>query len=215
MRRLFPVAMLFGAVSSHAFAEDQSVGARIGMLGIGVEYSYRLSDRIAIRGGLNGASFGFDDTESGIAYDFNLDFDSLSVGVDLHPLKGPFRVSVGALRNSSAIAASSTPIQPIDIGGTVYQPADVGSLLGSIAFDGTAPFLSVGWDFRFDKKLGMTFELGVVDQGGPVVTLEATGPIASDVQFMQDVATERLELEDAFADLDLYPFAMLGMAFRF
>ena len=215
MRRLIYTTLMLIICSPPVLGQDQSVGARIGGLGVGVDYSYRLSDRIAVRGGLNSWGLDFTDFEAGIEYDFSLDLDSVYVGVDFHPMKGPFRVSIGILRNDNALHAIRTPTVPLTIGSSIYQPSDIGSLIGSVTFDRTAPLASVGWDFRYEKKLGMTLELGIVDQGSPIIALGATGLIASDPQFMQDVTQERIELEDAFADVDFYPYVMLGMAFRF
>jgi hypothetical protein len=198
-----------------ASAEDHAVGARLGLLGIGVEYSYRLNDRILIRGGLNGSGYSFDETESGIAYAFDLDFDSLSVGVDFHPLKNAFRVSAGLLQNDSGLTAIGIAAQSFTIGDTIYQPADVGTLSGRIGFDGTAPFFAVGWDWLREKKVGFALDIGILDQGPPTVVLSASGPIASDPDFASDLAAERAELQQSLDDLDIYPYAMFGVVFRF
>jgi hypothetical protein len=215
MRRHFGLMVLAAAASSPAWAEDHAVGIRAGLLGIGVEYAYRLSDRISIRGGLNGSGLDFDDTEAGIDYSFDLDFDSVAVGVDVYPLKGAFRVSAGLLRNDSSLAATSRATESITIGDTVYQPADVGTVRGSVGFDGTAPYVGIGWDWLREKKVGLTLELGVVKQGAPGVSLTADGPIADDPGFAEDLAVEESELEGALGDFDAYPYAMFGLALRF
>ncbi len=44
----------------------------------------------AFRGGINGSEIGFDDEESGIAYDFDFVWDSLLLAVDFHPLSTCF-----------------------------------------------------------------------------------------------------------------------------
>ena len=202
-------------VALPVLAEDHAIGVRAGLLGIGVDYSYRLTDRIAVRGGLNGSSYSFSDTESGIDYAFSLDFDSVSVGVDIHPLKGKFRVSTGFLQNDSGLSARSQVAQTFDIGGTVYQAVDVGTLSGRIGFDSTAPFLSVGFDWLHDKKVGVAFDLGLLSQGAPKVSLSANGPIASDPGFIADLEAERVDLQLELDDLDLYPFAAFGIVVRF
>ena len=66
-----------------------------------------------------------------------------------------------------------------------------------------------------EKSFGVTLDLGVISQGSPGVTLSADGPILGDPQFIQDIATEELQLEDDLDDFDLYPFASLGFIFRF
>jgi hypothetical protein len=199
-----------------ALAQDHAVGARIGMLGLGVEYSYRVTERIAVRGGLNTSGYSFEETESGIDYDFDLDFDSLSIGVDVHPMQGAFRVSAGLLRNDSALSAQGIGSGGSYTIGDMTYPADqVGSLRGRVGFDDTAPYIAVGWDFLRGKRVGMSLDLGVVDQGAPIVSLSIDGPIGDDPDFQADLAAEVAELQASLDDLDVYPYVMFGVVFRF
>jgi hypothetical protein len=215
MRYLLGLVTFGLVVSTEAAAENHAIGGRVGLLGVGVEYSYRLNDRITVRGGLNGSGLSFDETESGIAYTFDLDFDSLYAGVDIHPLKGKFRVSVGALQNDNGLSATGLLVQNVTVGDTTYQASDVGSLYGRIGFDSMAPYLGFGWDWLHDKKVGLALDIGVLSQGSPTVTLGATGPIADNPDFIEDLATERAELQQSLDDLDLYPYAMFGFVVRF
>jgi len=215
MRRLIVLLTVLAAGSVPALAQDHAVGARIGLLGIGVDYAYRVNDLISVRGGVNGSGYSFDETESGIDYGFDLDFDSMSLGVDVHPFTGAFRVSAGLLNNDSGLSATGAPAGSYTVGDTTYPADEVGTLFGRIGFDGTAPWVAVGWDWLRDKKLGLALELGIVDQGPPIVALGASGPIASDPGFMADIAAERAELQESLDDLDLYPYAMFGFVFRF
>lgn len=215
MRVLLIPALALAVISSAARAEDHALGARVGLLGAGVEYSYRLTDRLTIRSGLNAASTSFGASEAGIDYDFELSFDSLSVGLDLHPLKGKFRVSLGAMRNDNSLSARSTLAQIITVGGTNYSGDEVGTLRGRIGFDGTAPYLGVGWDWFRNMKVGFGLDVGILSQGSPIVTLSADGPIADDLNFLLDLEQEELELEADLDGFDAYPYMMLGVAFRF
>lgn len=212
--RLIVGAIALG-LAPHALAEQHSVGAKIGLLGLGVEYAYRVNDLITVRGGINGASYTFDDTKSAIDYELKLDFDSLSVGVDFHPMKGAFRLSLGALQNDNSIVAQSNPTQSFNVGGTTYTAAEVGTLRGAIEFDSFAPYAAIGWDFMRDRAFGVSLDLGLVSQGAPTVSLTASGPILGDPQFADDLATEQRELQSSLDDFDLYPFANLGFIFRF
>jgi len=114
-----------------AWAGDNAVGIKTGALGLGVEYTRNLSERWAIRGGLNGSRLGFDGEESGIDYQFDVVWDSLSVGVDLHPLKSPFRLTAGILRNANGLNGESRPASNVTIGNTSYTPAQVCSVIST------------------------------------------------------------------------------------
>ena len=197
------------------WADGHAVGLKVGALGFGAEYTHELTERIAVRGALYGAELGFDVEESGIDYDADVVWDSLSAGVDFHPLKSALRLSVGLLKNDNGLDLVSRPTNNITIGDDTYTPADVGSLLGSVRFDDTATMLGIGWDWSRDKRLfGMSLDLGVVDQGDPVVMLRGTGPLLGDPQFQQDIDAEIADLEDEL-DLDVVPFLTLGFQFRF
>lgn len=202
-------------IAAPASAAEHAVAAKLGMLGLGAEYSYGISDRLAVRVGLNGSSFGYDATESGIAYSFDLKWDSLSVAADFHPTKGAFRLSGGLLRNDNQLRATSTPTDNVMIGDTSYTPAEVGTLAATIDFGHTAPFVSVGWDWSRNKHFGTSLDLGVVSQGSPHVSMVASGTLLGDPQFAADVRTETAQLEDSLSGLHLVPFATLGFVFRF
>jgi hypothetical protein len=199
-----------------ALADGHAVGLKVGAFGLGAEYTYQLTERLSVRGALYGSEMGFDGEESDIEYDFNVVWDSLSAGVDFHPLKSPLRLSVGLLKNDNALELTSRLAGNVDVGGTTYTPAEVGTLSGSLRFDDTATYAGMGWDWSRDKsKFGMSLDLGVVAQGDAVVNLTASGTLLGDPAFEQDILDEEIELTDSASDLDLVPYLTVGFQFRF
>lgn len=197
------------------WADGQSVGLKVGALGLGVEFTHALTERIAVRGALYGSELGFDVEESGIDYDADVVWDSISAGVDFHPLKSALRLSAGLLKNDNRLDLVSRPTSNVTVGNTTYTPAEVGTLEGSVGFDDTATFVGVGWDWSRDKRLfGMSLDLGLVHQGDPAVGLRGTGQLLGDPAFQQDIDAEIAELESQL-DLDVIPFLTLGFQFRF
>jgi len=216
MLRTVLLGICLAAPSGYAFAEGQAIGLKVGALGLGVEYTYELNDRVAFRGGINGSQFGFHGDEGGIDYDFDVVWDSVSAAVDFHPLKTAFRVTGGFLKNDNRLKAASTPGGDITVGNTTYTPDEVGTLKGNIGFDGLAKFVGVGWDWSRGKRLfGMAFDIGLLDQGSPAVTLRGNGTLLGDPMFEQDVRDEEAELRDDLGGLELVPYASLGFMFRF
>lgn len=211
--------LLLGALvpfASPALAEDHAIGLKLGALGLGVEYSYSFTDRLAVRASLNGSELGFDDEEGGIEYDFDLVWDSLTLGLDVHPMASPFRVSVGMIRNDNRLDAVSRPTQNVTVGNTTYTPAEVGTLIGRVGPDDTATYVSVGWDWsRKSRGFGMAFDIGFVDHGKVDVTLRGTGTLLGDPQFQQDIEAEVADFRDSLDVPDVVPFATLGFQFRF
>ncbi len=215
MRAAIVVLALLPA--AEALAEGHALAVRVGALGVGPEYTYELNDRVAFRGGIYGSQVGFDDEQSGIDYEFDVVWDSVAVGVDFHPLTTALRLSAGLLKNDNGLRAFARPTSNQTIGDTTYTPAQIGTLRGSIGFDDTAPFLGLGWDWSRDKRIfGMSFDIGVLDQGQPFVTLTGNGTLLGDPAFEQDINAEEAELQHSLGDdVDIVPYMSLGFVFRF
>jgi hypothetical protein len=213
---LCAIVVWVGGGHAAAHAEGHAIAAKAGFLGLGVEYAYSFHERFGVRVGWNGSKLGFDAEESGIRYDFDLVWDSLSVAFDFHPTRGPLRVSGGVLRNDNRLEAVARTSDGYTIGGTTYAPDEIGTLSGRVEFDDTAPFVGVGWDWsRQRQRFGVSFDIGVVKQGAPRVALSADGAIAGDPAFSSDIAAEQAELEQSLDDFDVLPYASFGIVFRF
>jgi hypothetical protein len=207
---------LFVLPASAAFADGHAIGLKVGALGLGAEYTYQLSERFSVRGALYGSELGFDGEESGIDYDFDVVWDSLSAGVDFHPMKSPLRLSVGLLKNDNALELTSRLSGNVEVGDTTYTPAEVGTLTGAIGFDDTATYAGLGWDWsRKRQSFGMSLDIGLLDQGDPLVSLQGNGTLLGDPAFQQDIDDEEAELIDSASDLDLVPYLTVGFQFRF
>jgi hypothetical protein len=194
-----------------AWADGHAVGLKVGALGLGAEYTHDLTDRIAVRGAIYGSQLGFDVEESGIDYEADIVWDSIAVGVDFHPLKSPLRLSLGFLKNDNRLELFSRPNGNVTIGNNTYTPAEVGTLEGGVRFDDTARFFGVGWDWsRNKRRFGTSFDIGVIDQGDPTVTLRGTGMLLGDPAFEDDIDAEIAEIE-----VDLVPYVSFGFQFRF
>jgi hypothetical protein len=214
-RRLVLISGL-AMVNVVAFAEDQALAIKGGAFGLGVEYTYDVSERLSIRGGINGSQLGFDADEAGIEYDVDWVWDSLSIAVDFHPRRNALRLTLGVLSNDNGLETASRLSGPVTVGDTTYTSAQVGTLRGTVSFDGTAPFAGVGWDWsRAKRRFGMSLDLGLLSQGSPVLTLSADGGLVGDPAFEADLAAEKLELEESLEDLDVVPYVTLGFVFRF
>ncbi len=200
--------------------EDQSnpyaVSGRISTLGLGVELSRTIASTGAVRLGLNGADYSFDDTTSGVDYDVELDWSSVSLMFDWHPRSQGFRLSAGVLSNANQVLALGKGSSTYDIGGQTFNASDVGTLAAKVEFNEFAPMLSLGWDNAFsDNRVGVSMGVGLVFQGTPEVALTASGVLATDPLFQQELARELADFEADVEDFELYPVASLGLSLRF
>lgn len=200
-----------------ALAQDTGVQGKVGTLGLGLELTHEFTERFGARVGFNAFSYEFDDTHSEIDYEFDLGLSSGSALVDFRPTGGGFRLTGGALMNGNEIDAVASSDNTYDIGGTTYNLSDVGNLNGKIDFDSFAPYLGLGYSTPASASgnLGVTFDVGVAFQGTPGVKMEASGLIADDPTFQQDLAAEEQELQDDLDNFELYPVVSLGLQYRF
>jgi len=198
-------------------AKELSANLKVGTLGIGVEGEYSLNEYFGARLGANYFKYSYDGTDDDVTYDFDLGLKTISALVDLHPAKGGFRLSAGALYNGNELDASAQSSATYDIGNNTYTGAQLGTLKGTIDFNKIAPYLGLGWDTSFGKESGwgFVFDAGVVFQGSPEATLSADGPVSTDPTFQQNLALEEKNLQDDLDSFKIYPLVSLGVCYRF
>jgi hypothetical protein len=77
------------------------------------------------------------------------------------------------------------------------------------------PYLGIGFGNPLGRRIGMMFDLGVGIGDVPTVDLEATGPIAGDPAFADDLEAEEAEFEENIPGLLRYfPILSLAVSFR-
>lgn len=220
------VALSLGTLSVQA--ADVAWSLRASTLGLGLEVTASLTERIAVRVGANGFAFDTDLTESGIDYEADLQLLSVSALVDWHPAANGFRVSAGLLINENELDLTGESDQDeFEIGDTTYTSDNL-RLSGLLDFEPVAPYLGIGWNSTFTKDRGWGFsvDLGVVFQGEPRVTLNGSGravrqsdgfavDAATDPRFQQDLLAEEDNLERELDDFEFYPVVAIGAVYRF
>src|SRR5688572_22043950 len=143
---------------------------------------------------------------------------TLGLGVEVFPMGGAFHLSGGLLVNGNEGTLTARLNQNIDIGGTTYTPDEVGSLLGTVDFRSTAPYLGLGFAGR--GRVALLFDLGVGFTGTPRVDLVGQTPLtgAAKAQFDANVAQELAEVRADIEDksyLKLHPVVALGVKIGF
>lgn len=193
-----------------------AVSGRVGTLGIGADASLGIGPFLGLRAGFNvqpwEPSRDFDDI------DFTLDLASPSfMGlVDLYPLAGGFRLSGGIVHFGSDHELRGEPTAAVDIGGQSYTPEQIGVLSGRFITKQTAPYAGIGFG-RLGGRTGLGFavDLGVAFHGAPEVDLSASGPIATQPLFLENLEAEERNIEDDAESFSIYPVLSIGFVVGF
>lgn len=190
------------------------IGVKATTLGFGPEVGIGIGPRLGFRAGLNVLSMGREFDWDGIGYSVDLKFRTITGLLDLY-LLGPIRLSGGLAINNNKLQLSADPTVSVQIGNTLYQATDVGTITGTIDYSKkTAPYLGLGIGGR--GRIGFILEAGMLFTGSPRLTYTATttltGPAAT--AFQQQVTTETGNVQ---ADLNntsvlkTYPVVGLGL----
>lgn len=191
------------------------VGVKAGTLGIGIEAIWRPIPFMDIRVGANSYDYTYNGQQAGVDYNGTLMLDTVYATGNFHFPLSPFRITAGLFSNGNEFQFASVDSGTFDIGGDTYTLADVGSLTSVVSFEDTAPYLGIGFDFTVFNKVGMNLDLGVLWQGEPVVTMQASGLLANDPTFLAAVEIERQQLADDMSSFKAYPVVSLGFVFNF
>jgi len=210
--------MLLALLSSGAASADDSewgVGIKAGTLGLGLEARWSGLPLVDFRLGANGYTYEDDGSQANVLYDADLDLETFFVTANFHFPLSPFRLTVGAFANGNEFNMVSAEPGDFTIGGDFYTGAEVGTLASNTSFSSTSPYVGLGFDFELFGKAGLNFDVGVLLQGDPEVTLVADGLLASDPGFLASLENERLELEDEMSDFKAYPVISLSVVYNF
>ncbi|MDP6780108.1 MAG: hypothetical protein QGI83_25360 [Candidatus Latescibacteria bacterium] len=214
MKRMLLVGTVLLALTAQAYA-GVGVTVKAGTLGIGAEVTKSIVPTVNVRVGGSYFTYGFDGTEGDVSYDLDLKLKSFNLLVDFHPILGRgLRLSAGMVLNSNGVDMVSRPTASYDIGGTTYTATDVGTIHGAVDFKSFAPYVGIGWGNAAGGRWGIAFDLGLALQGSPQVDLSATGPIASDAQFLAELRQEESQVQDDISGFKYYPVVSLGLSFK-
>jgi hypothetical protein len=219
MNGLSKIAGIFfmtAAFAGNANASDNLwIGAKVGTLGIGLEATWAPLPWLDLRVGADRYDYGNTGAQAGINYDADLSLDTYHATANFRFPLSPMRITAGAFVNNNELDMSSLPAPIYDIGGTLYTGADVGTLRSVTYFEGTSPYVGVGFDFELFNKIGLNLDFGVLLQGDPVVTLSSNGLLADDDVFLVALENERQQLEAEVEDYKAWPVISVGLTFNF
>lgn len=210
-----------------------AVAARISTLGVGVEAVKSVHKRINLRA--QGNFFSYSDTlnEDDIDYDGKLKLQTIGALVDLHPFAGGARLSAGLYSNANQVKLNASCKTECEVGDFTVssEPGDNPQLRGAIDFKSVAPYVGIGYGNAMRGfPLHFAFDVGVLLQGSPKVSLDASGTatvtdnetgvttrrnLATDTEFQDQLADEERNAEDSSKEFKYYPVLSFTLGYRF
>ncbi len=216
MRSLL-LLLLSTTIPSTLCAQGLALGARAGTLGFGAEAALGLSENFAVRGGLGSFFYEYEDDYDDVEYTISPPSLTGTLGIDLYPTGGSFRLMAGLMLRNGDFKAKSGDLAsagPVEIGDNEYDEA--GFLKGTVATKSTAPFVGLGFGNHTQGGFGFFIDFGVAFVGEADVTITASGPIASEPGIQNDLEREAQNIkDDAASYLKYWPILSLGLKIPF
>lgn len=224
-RSLVPVILLVSLVASGrptlALQGNNSVGGRVGTLGMGAEVTVAVNERVAIRGGIGFLGFEVDVTErsnlaSNRTAELSLPGALYTVGAE--GSFGVLRAEAGLLMRSGDPVYEITygTGASIDIGGGYYREPEVSTLTTTHVSGSVAPYALLGFAPSLSPRIALLVDFGAAFPPDAGFEMSATGDpaVLSSSGFRADLETERREAEDdAGVFLNVWPIISIGLRY--
>lgn len=202
--------LLVGALVAVAgSAQAAGVGLRAGTTGLGADLGWGIAPTLGGRIGVAGGNFNADFDTGDVSYDAKVKLANVNLFLDWSPL-GPFRISAGFMPTNNKVDLTGQPssgsFAGTSVSGTVKPDKDF------------APYLGVGYGNVWTKGVNFYFDLGIMFQGSPQVSLNVNCGTASPAQCtaaQSQVAAEQQRVQDKLDKYKYYPVFNLGITIGF
>lgn len=201
-------------------AQDGPTGVTIaatgGSLGIGPEVGFRPSPIVGLRVSATFLGLGHDVDVEDINYHGDLKLRSWGANADLYPFRNGLRLSAGFRVSRNRIDLTATPNEAVRVGETVYTPEEIGTIEGKVRARRFAPTFTLGYAKNRERGFAWSVDAGVMLHGTPrTEDVVATGQLATNPLFQEDLARERAEIEDEVDNHKVYPIVQISVGYTF
>lgn len=214
--------VISGALAACFSTSVHAVGITVdgGTTGVGAHLVLPLVDhKLNARIGMNTLSYTYDGDTSDVTYQFKLKLQTYDALFDYYPFGGAFRLTMGAVVNTSRVDAN-VKSKDLELNGHSYQSSEVGNLYGRIDFKKYVPYVGLGWGNATapNKGWGLTSDIGVIFQGSPQSSVYSSGCHVSEAicsQFETDLQEENRQFQKKSKNLEYYPVIRVGITYKF
>jgi len=212
MKKALFVAALLASLPMSSFAEasfgdNQSIGAKISTLGLGLDYSFTIAESFEGRVGFNALKHNLSKTLNGDDFRGDIKLGTVDMLVDWFPAHDSLRLTAGLMYNKNKVAMSRT--------GSAYGLTVTEFAYGD--YRKLAPYLGIGWTGKKkDAGLSLAADLGVLFQGNPRSYIGTDSSLClSDPTCNQKLIGDSVQLNDEMRKLRYYPVASATASYMF
>lgn len=230
---LLSMAPLFAQGSSDDSGRV-GVGAKVSLLGVGVEGAARVTHYTNVRAGFNVLGYSRTFNKDQVSYGGHLEFQTFEAHFDYFPWAKAFHVSGGLLayvRTPQVTASALVPAnQSFTLNSVTYysDPTNLSRPNATMSFNSVSPTLTTGWGnlvHRDSKHFSVPFEVGVAFQGSPKTALAIGGNVCtapgsgclpgSDPSVQANIVGEQNKINNSLKVFKFYPIISVGFGYTF
>lgn len=231
MRHLLKVKLLIAALllPLSAQAQNLAIGGGLGTLGPEVFATGKITKNFDFLVGFS--SLDYDDTfsdEDGNDFKASATIEAPRIGVQFYPLsKFGLFLEGGMVFGAPeiGIAYEADENAQFDVGGTLYNASDIGTLTGSTSFEAdSAPYFLAGFGRTVGGGLGLSISAGLISYGAMSVDLRNSQcTLGSNIlertqlcgALQTNLLIEEAKVNADLEDFELWPFLRVGLSYSF
>ncbi|KFI05644.1 hypothetical protein [Massilia sp. BSC265] len=218
------LALAAFAVTASAHAQiGAAVTADLGTTGAGLHLVVPMESNLNGRFGANYFKHDFDKRSGLVDYKFEGKLSTFDVLFDWYVIpNSSFRLTGGLVYNGSRFDAVGVPgaNRSFNFNGNTYSTADLGRLEAEVTFRRAAPYVGIGWGNALspNKRWNFSADVGAFYQGKANAKLIAFGCSTSKAlcdKLANDLAVEKLRLQEELSDYKVYPVLRASISYSF
>ena len=194
-------------------AQNIGVAGHASTLGVGGEVTLGLSPQLGVRGRVSVQPWEPNRIIDEVDVTASFSSPVYSGFVDFYPFGGSFHLTGGLVHFSAPITLFGTPVAPVEVNGSMYDPSQIGDVEVEVQTKERAPYAGIGFGRPSGYGFGMFVDMGVVFQGEPTLNVQFDGPFANDPTFQQNLDVEIAQVEDDISSFKYYPVLSIGLRF--
>ncbi len=197
-------------------AQAAEIYVPFGLPGAGVGFAQPIGELFAVRADYMTLGQREKDTvEDGIAYNGQYKLNRGALLVDLFPMAGTFRFTLGATFNTYKVALDASGAGgTLEIGDRTYNTTAADGLNVLVDFPKTTPYFGIGWGHQLASGWRFSADLGAAI-GKAKVSATVRGQLANQPTIQADIDKELAELRDGVGKVKAIPQVSFAIGYSF